>query len=99
MIGEGGFKYFNALKVSHSSFDGFAIDDFNWINTKNGNSKFRNNVDYMVHSHLSKALEKKNKDVHFYPVIYFEGFKTNTAKRYYTNFADGLILAVLIIIM
>jgi hypothetical protein len=89
----GWIKYFNALKASHSSFDGFAIDDFNWINTKNGNSKFRNNVDYMVHSHLSKALEKKNKDVHFYPVIYFEGFKTNTAKRYYTNFADGLILA------
>jgi PDZ domain len=89
----GWIKYFNALKDSHSSFDGFAIDDFNWINTRSSHNKFRNNVDYMVHSHLSKALEKKKNDVHFYPVIYFEGFKTNTAKRYYTNFADGLILA------
>jgi hypothetical protein len=89
----GWIKYFNALKDSHSSFDGFAIDDFNWINTRSNHNKFRNNVDYMVHSDLSKALEKKKNDVHFYPVIYFEGFKTNTAKRYYTNFADGLILA------
>lgn len=90
---KGWIKYFNDLKDNHSSFEGFAIDDFNWINTKSSHNKFRNNVDYMVHSHLSKALEKKKKDVHFYPVIYFEGFKTNTAKRYYTNFADGLILA------
>jgi PDZ domain len=90
---KGWIKYFNALKDNHSSFDGFAIDDFNWINTKSSHDKFRNNVDYMIHSHLSKALENKKKDVHFYPVMYFEGFKTNTAKRYYTNFADGLILA------
>lgn len=89
----GWIKYFNALKNSHSSFDGFAIDDFNWINSRSSHNKFRNNVDYMVHSHLAKALEKKKNDVHFYPVIYFEGFKTNTAKRYYTNLADGLILA------
>lgn len=88
----GWINYFNTLKYKHNSFDGFTIDDFNWINTRK-HTKYNKNIDYMIHSNLDQALVKKAKDLHFYPVIYVEGSKTNTAKRHYYNFIDGVILA------
>jgi PDZ domain len=88
----GWIRYFNSLKIKHPSFDGFSIDDFNWISSRK-DTKFRKNVDFMIHSQLSKALSEKRVDVHFYPVLYFEGFGTNKAKKFYYNYMDGLILA------
>jgi PDZ domain len=88
----GWIRYFNSLKMKHRSFDGFSIDDFNWISSRK-DTKFRKNVDFMIHSQLSKALAEKRVNVHFYPVVYFEGFGTNKAKKFYYNYMDGLILA------
>jgi hypothetical protein len=51
------------------------------------------NVNFMLESDLRKALEKKRNDLHFYPLIYIEGAKTNTVKRQYYNLTDGIILA------
>ena len=34
-------------------------------------------------SKLEEALQKKRKDLHFYPILYFEGVKTNDVKRDY----------------
>ena len=53
----------------------------------------KENVNFMLKSKLDEALEKKRKDLHFYPVLYFEGFKTNDVKRNYYNYADGIVLA------
>lgn len=89
---EGWIHYFNNLKGEHESFKGFTIDDFNWISTRN-DTKFRRNVDYMTYSNLSEALYGKKEDVHFYPVIYFEGEKTNTVITEYSRFTDGIIMA------
>ena len=47
----------------------------------------------MLKSKLEEALQKKRKDLHFYPVLYFEGFKTNDVKRHYYNNTDGIVLA------
>ena len=105
---EGWIDYLNSLKEKHPSLDGFVIDDFNWYeveddeNEENGNSNddkdddnnnIRYNVNFMVESDLLKALEKKRNDLHFYPLIYIEGAKTNTLKRQYYNFTDGIVLA------
>lgn len=89
---EGWIHYFNSLKSGHESFKGFTIDDFNWISTRN-DTKFERNIDYMIYSNLSDALNGKNDDVHFYPVIYFEGEMTNTAIKEYSKFTDGMIMA------
>jgi hypothetical protein len=89
---EGWIHYFNSLKSEHESFKGFTIDDFNWISTRN-DTKFERNIDYMIYSNLSDALNGKNDDVHFYPVIYFEGEMTNTAIKEYSKFTDGMIMA------
>ena len=89
---EGWIHYFNSLKSEHESFKGFTIDDFNWISTRN-DTKFERNVDYMIYSNLSDALNGKNDDVHFYPVIYFEGEMTNTVIKEYSKFTDGMIMA------
>jgi hypothetical protein len=89
---DGWIDYFNDLKDEHKSFKGFTIDDFNWISTRN-DTKFWKNIDYMKYSHLSKALHGKQKDVQFYPVIYFEGEETNTVISEYSRFIDGVILA------
>jgi hypothetical protein len=51
------------------------------------------NINYMVESNLREALEKKRNDLHFYPLIYIEGIKTNTAKREFYNLTDGIVLA------
>jgi hypothetical protein len=105
---EGWIDYLNSLKEKYPSLDGFVIDDFNWYeveddeNEENGNSNddkdddnnnVRYNVNFMVESDLLKALEKKRNDLHFYPLIYIEGAKTNTVKRQYYNFTDGIVLA------
>jgi hypothetical protein len=89
---EGWIDYFNNLKDEHNSFKGFTIDDFNWISTRN-DTKFWKNIDYMKYSNLSKALYEKSEDVHFYPVIYFEGEGTDTVIAEYSRFIDGIILA------
>lgn len=89
---DGWIDYFNDLKDEHKSFKGFTIDDFNWISTRN-DTKFWKNIDYMKYSHLSKALHERQKDVQFYPVIYFEGEETNTVISEYSRFIDGVILA------
>jgi hypothetical protein len=57
------------------------------------NNNVRYNVNFMVESDLRKALEKKRNDLHFYPLIYIEGAKTNTVKRQYYNLTDGIVLA------
>ncbi|MGA9297100.1 MAG: hypothetical protein WBV72_06810, partial [Nitrososphaeraceae archaeon] len=56
-------------------------------------TKFERNIDYMIYSNLSDALNGKNDDVHFYPVIYFEGEMTNTVIKEYSKFTDGMIMA------
>jgi hypothetical protein len=51
------------------------------------------NVNFMLESNLKEALEKKRKDLHFYPLIYIEGTKTNTVKSEFYNLTDGIVLA------
>jgi len=86
-------KYFNSLEKKYpSSFEGFTIDDFNWISTRT-DTKFKNNVDFMEYSGLSELLKDKSKDVKFYPTVYFEGRKTGIVVKKYDNFIDGLIVA------
>lgn len=90
---KGWIKYFNSLERKHpKSFEGFTIDDFNWISTRN-DTKFENNIDFMIYSKLIKALEDKDKDVKFNPTIYFEGRKTDIVDRIYDDFTDGFIVA------
>jgi hypothetical protein len=90
---KGWIRYFNSLEKKYpGSFEGFTIDDFNWISTKN-DTKFKNNIDFMKYSKLIKALEDKDNDVKFYPTIYFEGRKTDMVDRKYDDFTDGVIVA------
>jgi len=90
---KGWIKYFNSLEKKYPrSFEGFTIDDFNWISTRT-DTKFENNVDFMEYSELSKLLKHKSKDVKFYPTIYFEGIKTGIVVKKYNNFIDGLVVA------
>jgi len=90
---DGWIRYFNSLEKKYpSSFEGFTIDDFNWISTKT-TTKFKNNIDFMEYTMLSKSLEHKSKNVKFYPTIYFEGKKTGIIVKKYNNFIDGLVVA------
>ena len=90
---KGWIKYFNSLDKKYpKSFEGFTIDDFNWISTKD-ETKFENNIDFMEYSKLIKALEDKDKDVKFYPTIYFEGRGTDKIATKYDDFTDGFIVA------
>jgi hypothetical protein len=90
---KGWIKYFNSLEKKYPrSFEGFTIDDFNWISTRT-DTKFKNNVDFMEYSGLSELLKEKSKDVKFYPTVYFEGRKTGIVVKKYDNFIDGLIVA------
>jgi len=60
---KGWIEYFNSLKQRHpNSFEGFTIDDFNWISTRN-DTKFEYNIDFMEYSNLIDALQHKRKDV------------------------------------
>ncbi len=90
---KGWIKYFNSLKKKYpKSFDGFTIDDFNWISTRD-DTKFKNNIDFMEYSKLIKALKDKDEDVKFYPTIYFQGKRTDKVANKYDEFIDGLIVA------
>ena len=63
-------------------------------NDRNENKKApKETVNFMLKSKLDEALQKKRKDLHFYPVLYFEGIKTNDVKRHYYNNIDGIVLA------
>ncbi|MGH9975741.1 MAG: hypothetical protein ACRD8Z_07890, partial [Nitrososphaeraceae archaeon] len=54
---EGWIDYFNSLEERHpNSFEGFTIDDFNWISTRN-DTKFEYNIDFMEYSNLIDALK------------------------------------------
>ena len=90
---KGWIKYFNSLEKKYSkSFEGFTIDDFNWKSTRN-DTKFELNIDFMKYSKLIKALEDKDKEVKFYPTIYFEGKRTDKVANKYNDYIDGLIVA------
>ena len=66
---KGWIDYFNSLKQKHpNSFEGFTIDDFNWISTRN-DTKFEHNIDFMEYSNLIDALQHKRKDVKFFVCI------------------------------
>jgi hypothetical protein len=89
---KGWINYFNDLKTRHpSSFSGFAIDDFNWISTRN-DTKFWRNIDFMLYSNLADALSSKRPDVKFYPVIYFEGLQNDVVFSQYGKFIDTIVL-------
>jgi hypothetical protein len=89
---KGWINYFNDLKARHPlSFNGFAIDDFNWISTRN-DTKFWRNIDFMLYSNFTDALEGKRSDVKFYPVIYFEGLGNGVVASEYGKFIDTIVL-------
>jgi hypothetical protein len=89
---EGWINYFNSIKEKYpGSFSGFTIDDFNWISTRN-DTRFKNNIDFMEYSKLAEALKHKRGNLNFYPVIYFEGQKTDVILNKYEDFINGIIL-------
>ena len=88
---KGWIEYFNSLKQKHpSSFEGFTIDDFNWISTRN-DTKFEYNIDFMEYSNLLDALQHKSEEVKFFPTVYFEGKKTDVVVNEFLNYVDGII--------
>src|ERR671910_617012 len=88
---KGWISYFNDLKTRHpSSFNGFAIDDFNWISTRN-DTKFWRNIDFMLDSNLTDALRGKRSDVKFCPVVYFEGLGNQVVANEYGKYIDTLV--------
>jgi hypothetical protein len=88
---EGWIEYFNSLKERHpNSFEGFTIDDFNWISTRN-DTQFEHNIDFMEYSNLIDALKKKREDVKFFPTVYFEGKRTDVVMNEFLNYVDGII--------
>ena len=87
----GWIEYFNSLKQRYpNSFEGFTIDDFNWISTRN-DTRFENNIDFMEYSNLIDALKQKREDVKFVPTVYFEGQKTDVIINEFLNYVDGII--------
>ena len=89
---KGWISYFNDLKSRHpSSFTGFAIDDFNWISTRN-DTRFWRNIDFMLDSNLTDALKGKRSDVKFCPVVYFEGLRNGIVATEYGDYIDTIIL-------
>src|ERR687891_1826198 len=89
---KGWVSYFNELKTRHSSsFSGFAIDDFNWISTRN-DTRFWRNIDFMLDSNLADALKGKRSDVKFCPVVYFEGLRNGIVATEYGEYIDTIIL-------
>jgi hypothetical protein len=102
----GWIEYLNSLKDKHPSLYGFVIDDFNLFSSSSvdedkgkkqkdhqDDANLKETVDFMVESHLDKALQNKKKDLNFFPVLYFEGMDTNDVKRSFYNYSDGIILA------
>jgi hypothetical protein len=88
---KGWIDYFNSLKQRYpNSFEGFTIDDFNWISTRN-DTTFEHNIDFMEYSNLIDALEHKRQDVKFFPTVYFEGQETNVVVNDFLDYVDGII--------
>jgi hypothetical protein len=91
------FNLFNnsvhASKVKGNNHHG--SHGHNDANDRNENNKKapKETVNFMLKSKLQEALQKKRKDLHFYPVLYFEGVKTNDVKRHFYNNTDGIVLA------
>jgi hypothetical protein len=72
------------------------LEDVSSDNQDNNNEEendIQYNVNFMLESNLKEALEKKRKDLHFYPLLYIEGTKTNTVKSEFYNLTDGIVLA------
>jgi PDZ domain-containing protein len=88
---------FNLSNDSAHANKGKGNNDNSHNHAKDGNNENnrvpKENVNFMLKSKLEEALQKKRKDLHFYPVLYFEGFKTNDVKRHYYNNSDGIVLA------
>ncbi|MGC2570663.1 MAG: PDZ domain-containing protein, partial [Candidatus Nitrosopolaris sp.] len=87
---------FNLSNDSAHANKGKENNDNSHNHAHDGNNENRvpkENVNFMLKSKLEEALQKKRKDLHFYPVLYFEGFKTNDVKRHYYNDTDGIVLA------
>jgi PDZ domain len=87
---------FNLSNDSAHTNKGKGNNDNSHNHAKDGNNENnrvpKENVNFMLKSKLEEALQKKRKDLHFYPVLYFEGFKTNEVKRNYYNNTDGIVL-------
>jgi hypothetical protein len=66
---------------------------YHYVKNSNNHNVIKENVSFMLKSNLENALQKKRKDLHFYPLLYFEGINTNDVKRYYYSNIDGIILA------
>ncbi|MDQ3868388.1 MAG: PDZ domain-containing protein, partial [Thermoproteota archaeon] len=78
-------------EVEENNHDSNSHND---ANDRNENKKApKETVNFMLKSKLEEALQKKRKDLHFYPVLYFEGVKTNDVKRHFYNNTDGIVLA------
>jgi hypothetical protein len=86
------FNFFN--NGVHTTKQNNKDSNKNHDDAKNNAIKFpKENVSFMIKSNLEEALQKKRQDLHFYPLLYFEGIKTNDVKRHYYNNTDGIILA------
>ena len=83
---------FNLFNNSVDANKGKGNND-NAKDSNENNKAPKETVNFMVKSKLEEALQKKRKDLHFYPVLYFEGVKTNDVKRHYYNNTDGIVLA------
>jgi hypothetical protein len=82
----------HANKVDGNNHDSNSHNDANDRN-KNKKKAPKETVNFMLKSKLEEALQKKRTDLHFYPVLYFEGVKTNDIKRHFYNNTDGIVLA------
>jgi PDZ domain len=92
------FNLFNnsvhANKVKGNNHDdSHSHSDANDRNENKNKKAPKETVTFMLKSKLEEALQKRRKDLHFYPVLYFEGVKTNDVKRHFYNNTDGIVLA------
>ena len=88
------FNLFNN-SVHANKVKGNNHDSHNDANDRNENKEKapKETVTFMLKSKLEEALQKRRKDLHFYPVLYFEEVKTNDVKRHFYNNTDGIVLA------
>jgi hypothetical protein len=88
---KGWVAYFNSLREKHSSFLGFAVDDFNAI-VDIRRIRSMNSMDLIGLSNFSSAIAYKRDDVQFYPVMYVETGEFETLKEKYDKYITGIIL-------
>ncbi len=84
--------YTNKVKGNNHD-DSHSHSDAHDKNENKNKKAPKETVTFMLKSKLEEALQKRRKDLHFYPVLYFEGVKTNDVKRHFYNNTDGIILA------